>query len=1068
MKKLLLASLCFLMLCASQVYAQNRTVTGTVKAKEDGLPLPGASVTVKGTVIGTQTNANGRYSISVPANGKLVFTFIGYKTIEVSPAGSTADVTLESSANMLSEVVVNTAFGVKKTAGSLGYAATTIGTKELNQGGATNFTNGLTAKVAGLVVVTGDNGIDPSTRFTLRGSRHIVGNNFALVVLNGVPISPNDVNTLNPDDIESTDVLNGPSAAALYGSEASNGVIVITTKKGSRSGAPLIGFTSTYQLEKLAYFPNLQTRFGSYGGEGVPFADAVTGFITTVPGYENQSYGPAYDGHLEVLGIPLQDGTLQKYAYSTPSVDPRYALFQTGHSATQNLSYAQGDDKNSFNLSANHLDRTNPTPGEKYTRNVVRISAGRTYGMFKADFTASYTSAYTNLTSYNLYSTLVNTPSWVPLQNFQDINAPFGDRSTFFNSYDQNPYAGLHDNRTNRRLDAFNGSFTGTLTPAKWVDITYRLANNFGNITSQNTVAQKNYSAYALSDPGATGNQASSAGVALVPGSVTNTTQFGDGSFFSANSNAGLAGPQGYSRLTQDIIANFHRDFFTDFKTNLRVGNTIWQEYGNQQSNNSPNLLIENFYNISFASGIPTVGQYSGKIRQIAYFGALDIGYKDWANIEGTLRNEHDSRLSDANRSIWFPSVNASVILSNALPALKGNKVINYLKLRGTYAQVGDINLGPYGYIPASYGVATNFPYGSLAGLSLGTTLNNPTLKPELTKEVEFGIDFGLFDGRINAGVTYYNDHTTNQTLPINTTPSIGYTNTLVNIGEVQNKGYEFRLDAEVVQKQRNRVGVSLGGNLAIQDSKVISLINGLNSVSIGSNEQALVGSPFPVLVSNDLVRDPQGRVVVSGTTGYPSTATALVNLGRTTPKYILGLNQTVTYKFVTLKLVEEFRTGNVFYDGTERSSVIAGSAGFSASNGRARFVFPNSVINTGTAAAPNYVPNTNVAVRDGNLLFWDSGSFYTVASTYTTSAAFWKLREANLEFDVTQWVKKTKAIKRASLAINGRNLLMIVPASNRFHTDPEFGSTGNAVGSQTTSQLPPSRFFGATLNLTF
>ncbi|GAB3915343.1 SusC/RagA family TonB-linked outer membrane protein [Mucilaginibacter boryungensis] len=1022
---------------------------------------------VKGTSFGTQTNGDGKFSISVPPRATLSISFTGYKTVEVPvPANNVVSVTLEASANQLSEVVINTAFGVKKTSGSLGYTATTIGTKELTQSGATNFTNGLTAKVAGLVVTTGDNGIDPQTRFILRGNRHINGNNFALVVLNGVPISPNDVNTLNPDDIESTDILNGPSASALYGSEASNGVIVITTKKGSRSGAPQINVTSTYQLEKLAYFPKLQTRFGSYGGEGVPFADAVTGFITSVPGYENQSYGPAYDGHMEVLGIPLQDGTVQKYPYATPSVDPRYAFFQTGHSATQNVSYAQGDNVNGFNISANHLDRTNPTPGEKYTRNIVRVSANRTYGIFKADFTASYTSAYTNLSPYNVYSTLLNTPSWAPLQNFQDITAPFADRSTFFNSYDVNPYAGLHDNRTNRRLDAFNGSFTGTLTPTKWVDITYRLADNLGNITSQNTVAQINYSDYALSDPGGTGNRASSAGVPLVPGNVTNTTQFGDGSFFANNSS--IAGPQGYSRLTQDIIASFHHDFFTDFKTNLRVGNTIWQEYGNQISNSTTNLLIENFYNIAFASGIPSTGVITGKIRQIAYFGDLSVGYKDWANIEGTLRNEHDSRLNDANRSIWFPSVNASVILTNALPMLKGNKVINYLKVRGSYAQVGDVNVNPYGYIPTSYSVATNFPYGSLAGLSLNTTLNNPNLKPEITKEVEVGVDFGFLDSRINGSVTYYNDHTTNQTIGINTTPSIGYQNTLVNVGDMQNNGFEFKLDVDALQQQRNKFGLSFGGNLAIQDSKVISLLNGLNSVSIGSNEQALVGSPFPVLVANDVARDPQGHVIVSATTGYPSTAAALVNLGRMTPKYILGLNQRLTYKFMTLNLVEEFRTGNVFYDGTERSATIAGSSAFSATNGRERFVFPNSVINTGTTAAPVYVPNTNVAVRDGNLLFWDSGSFYTVASTYTTSAAFWKLREANLEFNVTQLVKKTKAIKRASIAINGRNLLMIVPASNRFHTDPEFGGTGNATGSQSTSQLPPSRFFGATLNLTF
>jgi TonB-linked SusC/RagA family outer membrane protein len=1036
-----------------------------VKAKEDGLPLPGASVKIKGSSVATATNASGKFTISAPANATLQIAFVGYLTVDLPiPASGVLDVTLETSSHELQEVqIVNTAFGVKKTAESLGYSATTVSTKELEQGGATNFTNGLTAKVAGLVITTADNGINPSTRFVLRGNRHINGNNYALVVLNGVPISPNDVNTLNPDDIESVDVLNGAAAAALYGSDGSNGVMVITTKKGSRTGAPTVTYTNTFQLEKLAYFPPLQQRFGSYGGEGSPYQDPVTGFITTAVPYENQSYGPAYDGHLQMLGIPLQDGTIQQYPYAAPSVDPRYAYFQTGHSETNNLSYASGDADNSFNLSVNRLDKTNPNPNDTYNRSVVRVSAAHTYGIFKADFTASYTQSNTS-TSPSVYSSLLNTPGWVPLENFKDITQPFADRNTYFNSYAVSPYSTNHDNRTNTRLDAFNGSFTGTLTPAKWVDVQYRLADNFGNTVSQNTVAQINYSAYALSDPGSTGNVASSAGVALVPGQVSNSIQFGDGSFGIG------AGPQGYARTTQDVIANFHGTFFKDFKANLRLGNTIWQENASAESNSTSNLTIENFYNIAFASGIPSTSETHATIRQIAYFGDFSLGYKDYANIEATVRNEHDSRLNDAVRSVWFPSVNGSVILSNALPALKSNKYVSYLKLRGSYAQVGDVNVNPYTYQPNSYGLATNFPYGSLAGLSLSTTLNNPGLKPEITKEVEFGLDLGLFDGRINGSATYYNNHTTNQTLAITTTAAIGYTGTYINVGDVQNNGYEFRIDGQVLTKAKNKVGLTLSGNLAIQDSKVISLIPGstTGSVAIGSNEQALVGYPFPELVASDIARDPQGHPIVSATTGYPSTASALVNLGRTTPKYILGLTQNISYKFMTLTLVEEFRTGYVFYDGTEKSATAAGSGAFSATNGRERFIFPNSVINTGTAANPVYVPNTNVAVADGNLNFWDSGAFYNAVSTYTESGAFWKLREADLAFDISKWAAKTKAIKRASLTLNGRNLLMLLPASNRFHADPEFGSTGNAVGSQSTAQLPPSRFFGATLNVTF
>ena len=230
MKKLLLVSLCFLMLCTTQVFAQNRTVTGTVTAKDDGLPMPGVTVKLKGTTVGTQTNTAGKFTLSVPSTGAvLVFSFIGYENQEQAVKGGDMTVVLNVSSRQIGEVVVTGALGVKRQAKELGYAATNITAASLTEVHPTNFTNGLTAKAPGLVISTVDNGLNPDTRFTLRGNRHITGNNFALVVLNGVPISPSEVNSINPDDIESINVLKGASAAALYGSAAANGVIIINT-----------------------------------------------------------------------------------------------------------------------------------------------------------------------------------------------------------------------------------------------------------------------------------------------------------------------------------------------------------------------------------------------------------------------------------------------------------------------------------------------------------------------------------------------------------------------------------------------------------------------------------------------------------------------------------------------------------------------------------------------------------------------------------------------------------------------------------------------------------------------
>ena len=1071
MKKLLHVCTVFLLLFASQVYAQNRTITGTVTAKEDGLPLPGVSVRVQGTTIGTVTGVDGKFSINVPSrNSSLTFTFIGYG-IETIPVGTSNNLTvaLTSSSRQLGEVVVTGALGIKRQAKEQGYAATNLTARTITETHPTNFTNGLTAKAPGLVISTLDNGINPTTRFTLRGNRHINGNNYALVVLNGVPISPNEVNAINPDDIESVNILNGSGAAALYGSEASNGALIITTKRGTNNGAPQVTYSNTFQFEKISYFPKLQTQFGSYGGEGPPYQDPVTGFITTPPTFENQSYGPAYNGQLLQLGIPLADGTVQKYPYSTPKVDPRYAFFNTGYSEQNNVSYAAGDANNSINFTANHLDKTGIVPNDTYTRTTFRLSGSKTAGILKLDATAGYTQDYTSTynNSQDLLSTLFNTPSWVPIENFKNTNAPFADASTYFNSYGVNPYSIINNARNNTQTNVFTGNFSATVTPTKWFDATYRLAGNFGSYQNQTTRQEIDYSAYALSDPtGGYGTVGSTYKAAVNPGTVSNYIQYGDGSNFTG------AGPQGFSRIQQDIIVNLHHTFYNDFKINLLLGNTIWQEYLNGVSNGSNNLLIKNFYNVNSILGQPNAGQVTEQIQQVAYFGDLTIGYKDYAFLDATLRNDNDSRLAAAVRSFYYPSLKGSFIFTQAIDALKSNKILSFGKLRASYSQVGDVNISPYSGVN-TFAATSGFPYNNIGGLSLSTNLNNPGLKPELSKEIEFGADLGFFDNRVNLSATYYDNHTRNQTLNVATSPATGYNSTLINVGETDNNGYEFKLDADVLTKNQNKVGLNLGANFTIQNSKVLSLFGNIPQLVLGgytnAETVAAVGLPYTALFTTDLVRDPQGHPIVSPTTGYPSLDPNLKYQGRTTPKYILGLTQTISYSFISLNITSEFRTGNVIYDQSLQSATAAGVSAFSAQSGRQRFIFPNSVINTGTAANPVYTPNTSISVQDGNLGFWDAGAFYSAGSTYVSSGAFWKLREADLNFDLSRFINRNKFIKRASFSLNGRNLLMLRPKTNNF-VDPEFSySPGNGgIGVTNTSQLPPTRFFGANITVTF
>ncbi len=1087
MKKLLFLSLCILFF-TSQTFAQTRTITGTVIAKDDGEPLPGVSVTVKGTTIGVQTGADGKFSLNIPSAGNktLTFSFIGYNTVEKAAIGSVLNVTLEVSSKQLGEVLVTGALGVKRQARELGFAATNIDSKSLTQAKSTNIANGLTGKVAGLNVSTNDNGINPSVRFTLRGNRHILGNNFALVVLDGTPISPNDLNSINPDDIADINVLNGAGAAALYGSEASNGALIVTTKRGTATGAPEISYSNTFQLEKISYFPALQHSFGAYGGEGAPYQDLSTGFIIAPVAYENQSYGPAYDGHLTKLGAPVADGSQNMVPYSAPSIDPREAFFVSGKTEQNNLSYSSGDDKNSFFLSANNTNRTGVVPNDTYRRTSIRASGSKTYGMFRADFSAGYTQAHTSTygKSYQYASTdartsllfnIFNTPEEAPLQQFQNLDDKYSSPDGYFNAFGVNPYWIIQRSRKNTRSDVFNGSFKGTLSPTKWLDATYALSDNFGIANYQFYRQEVDFSAFSLTKgrPGLDGQQtiALSGGVPVIPGEVQNISQTGDGSLETG------AGPQGYSRLQQDVFLNFHHTFFNDFKTTLLLGNSIFEETYQTLTNTSSNLLVKDFYNVGSILGTPTTTQELEKIRQIAFFGDLTIGYKGFAFIEGTLRNDRDSRLNKGNQSFFYPSIKGTLVFTDAIPALKGNAILNYGKLRASYSKVGDINTRPYS-INNTFFATSGFPYGNAGGLSLSNTLNNPNLKPEITKEFEVGADLGFFDNRVNGSITYYDSHTSNQTISITTSPSTGYRNAAINIGELENSGWELKADVQVLTKKDNGIALTLGGNLAINNSKVLSIKDGLNEISIGGYTgapiKAVVGQPYPVLYGTDVQRDPTGHIIVDAKTGLPTITPGLVPLGNTNAKYILGLTQALSYKFVTLTVVSDFRTGNVIYNQSLSSATSAGVSALSASNNRQPFVFPNSVIQTAPGV---YTPNTSVSTNDGAYNFWQTSDYYNAISTYVTSAAFWKLREANLSFDLSSLIKKSefagKYIKRGSFAIVGRNLLMWRPKSNNW-TDPEFsagsvnGSFGNAVGITNNDQTPPTRIFGATLNLTF
>jgi TonB-linked SusC/RagA family outer membrane protein len=1084
MKKLLLVSLCFLMLSITQVFAQNRTVTGTVTAKDDGLPIPGVTVKVKGTTTGTQTNAAGKFTISVPTGAVLVFTSVGYNATLLTPKGGVMNVTLEAVSQQLGEVVVTGALGIKTQERTLGAATATVSAKDLTETNVTNIANGLTAKVSGLAVYSLDNGIDPTVQIQLRGNRSLTGNNDALIVLDGVPIPNGSLSAINPNDIQDITVLKGAGSAALYGSEASNGAIVITTKRGN-GNKPQVNYGNSFQLEKVSFYPKLQTEFGPYGGEPVStgYLNPITGYSSYVP-YENQEYGPAYNGQLVPIGAPLDSagGTQLMVPYKAYPTSPIEAFFKTGVTEQNDISIQQGDANNSFFFSAQNVYRSTIVPNDAYHKSAFSARGKRTFGIFSVDYSLGYTkvnystfldnntadfgipgSYVTNAGDNDLYASILQLPAFLNIKAYENPASDAANPNNYYDAYAINPYWIVDNARRNVQDDIILSTVNLKLSPASWVDINYRFSDNFGIDQEELTRAEVDFSPYAISDYYSAGNVPSGFGATgKAPGAVYNYYRFGDGT-----GNGG-----GDARLQGDALVNLHHKFVNnDLSANLLLGNTIWQQNQTTIYTGNDDLLINDFYNINSAGSAVTTTQYQETIRQISYYADLTLGWKNYLTLDGTFRNEHDSRLSAAERSFSYPSVKLAFVPTDVIPALKDNKVLNFLKIYGSISRVGEINIGPY-EINNIYGLSNGFPFGyngqSIGGYSLSSELYSPTLKPELTTAYETGIEAGLFNNRLNTTFTYYNEFDRNQTVPIAISSATGYESSLTNIGETQSQGYEMSVTGQILTQAQNKVGFSLGGNFSINNSKVISLAPGVNSFSLGNSSYAVVGQPFPLLEGTDFVRSPSGQIVVDPNTGYPSTnSSELKQFGRTTPKYNLGLNTTVSYKFVSFTVVAEYRGGDVIYNGIGSTLTFTGASAISASTGRQPFVFPNSVIQT---ASGGYVQNTNVNVLNGNYGLWQTSAYSGTTSAFVTSGAFWKIREADLAFYLKKIINHSHFVKGLTFSLTGRNLFMFLPKTN-VYTDPEFSNESgdsNLRGVNDDAELPGTRVFGADLKVTF
>lgn len=1086
----------FFSISVTSLFAQ-KTITGRV-INEKGDPVPFASVKLKGTKLGTSADENGTFRIQAKAGDVLQISSSGVEPKDVVVGDAAAiTITMNSKVNtQLNEVIV-TALGVKRQPRELGVSTSTIKADELTQAKIISLATGLSAKVAGLQVNLVNNGINPDVRIVSRGNHSLQGNNQVLIVVDGIPVSSSFLNSINPNDVENVTILKGPGASALYGIEAANGVMQVTTKKGKKGGKPVVKFTSTTQLEQISYFPKIQTKYSPNGGEtsgyfdpitGAPvnYSDPFTGKLLPVP-FENQSFGSPYNSldypySRIAIGGPVNGELL--YGPFAASQKNRTGFFQTGVTTQNDVSYSSGDDKGSFFISLQDVKVKGIVPKDENRRSGVRFSASKEYGKFSSAFNVGYSqrniSTYGNEFSQGrpLFYNVINQPAHLNLSQFRDVdNNPYANINGFINAYYPNPSWQINHTRNKRRVDDLLSSFQLGLQATNWLNFTYRLGYSQSTINGEATVDAVKFSQDAINDPWGAGNTASA--VITAPAAYENKKLF-------------------ISDINSDFLININKQF-KDISTKVILGNNIRSRSNSIAGFSNANLAIPGLNNINNRQGDPGLYDLKFQRHDMGFFGDAIVGYKNYLFVHGSYRRDVTSILDKDNRSFGYYSIDGSFVLTDAIKALEDIKALSFAKVRVSYSETGNAsivtnvtaggidpftfsNLGAY-RLDNILALGGSFPFGNLVGYTQGNGVVQKGLRPERTKAFETGIQLGFLKDKITLELVYFNDKTIDQTNNAGITTSTGATNVLLNAGKLGIKGYETDLKLNRIISTK-KFSLSAGINYSFTDNKVIELLPGVTELQIsntgvagapgtpgaggvggpGGGTYAIVGLQYPVIKTNDWVRDAEGHVIVDRITGLPSSDPSLKNFGNTNHRHRLGINTNLSFGRFSFTAVADYRTGAKIFNIIGATLDFTGISENSAQT-RERFVFPNSVYDDGTG---KLVTNTNITVNDANANWW-AAIYRRIGSNYVNSAAFWKLREVSISYDIPEsLLRKTKVIQKASLTLSGRNLLRFVPKTNVW-SDPEFSvDNGNGVGRSSILETPATRIFGATLNITF
>lgn len=1069
MKKLI-GLLAFMMLLGLGVSnAQTKKVTGTVTDKSDGSPLPGVSVAVKGTNQGTATDIDGKYTITVTPNDVLIFSFVGMQPQEIKVGGKTViNVKLVSSRVAVEEVVV-TALGIKRSEKAIGYAATTVKSDEITATKKSDVISSLSGKVAGVQISSNSSDPGASTSVIIRGISSLSGNNQPLYVIDGVPLNNsvvdsddelnngfdygNGANLVNPDDVESVTILKGAAATALYGSRASNGVVLITTKTGKVTKGIGVTINSSVEFSDFLRLPDFQNQYGmGWNGEHTLI--------------ENGSWGPRFDGRLHLWGTVYDPDNSQKLKPFSAQPNNVKEFFDFGLKYQNSVSLSGGDDKSTFYASFSNVkdDGMIPDNRDTYKKNTFSLKTSRDFDVVKLSASINYGDQKNNFAPTGQGLTMINSLYQIPrdisiigLENYR--TDPFDTQDYYFTPYGvTNPYYILDNTVNEYRAQKIYGKVQADLKIDNNISLTYR----FGLDATDNETKQA---------------------MRKIEASIgsPNEGQVDQGGNVYKQM-------QRRRELNHDLFATYNNKF-DDISLGVVVGLNANERNLSILDAEVKGLDIPTYFDLSNSAGTPDVDEYKSKRRLIGLYGQAEVSYDEFLYLTLTARNDWSSTLPKNNRSFFYPGATLSFLFTKYIPE-NISDIITFGKARIAYGRTGnDANV----YLVDPYYLKTivhnrfgdiKFPLKqkigddivSINAYEYGNVLGNPSLSPEISTEFEVGLNFALWDGRVVFDGAYYNKKSDKQIFQLGMDPASGFNSQNINLGEVENQGVELLLSFIPVKYEGFQWEVTL--NYTKNKSKVLSLPDEMGdeitlysfgtsnaTTSLVAREGHEIGE-FKVTMPKT---SPDGKIIASAKDGMPVADSDLQYFGSINPDFEMGISNKFSYKGLSLAFDIDIRDGGLMYSRTKDILYFTGNAEQTLWNDRRPFIVPNSVNEIENPDGSfSYVENTTPIVKNDIWTYYQNGKDKLNAE-FLIPRSFVKLRNVVIGYDLPKRWYNELPIESIRVSAYATNLAVWTPRDNSF-IDPELTSFGNDLLGKfgEYSANPTTKRFGFNLQVKF